>query len=98
MNDDNEQKRVEYNDERDMSRFWSVAQSLRREPLRQKWFLPILLAFIIISIPWYRESGQSGEILSGLPVWIWISLACSAGIAILTAIGTLLFWKDPDDE
>ncbi|MFP6617656.1 MAG: hypothetical protein VCB26_14725 [Candidatus Hydrogenedentota bacterium] len=98
MSDTQEKPNTEYNDERDMDRFWSVANSLRKEPLRQKWFLPILLVCIVISIPWYRTPGESGAIIAGLPTWVWTSLACAAGVAVLTAIGTLLFWKDPDDE
>lgn len=89
---------TEYNDERDMDRFWAVADSLRKEPLRQKWFLPILILCIVISIPWYRASGESGAIFAGLPTWIWTSLACAAGVSLITAVGTLFFWKDPDDE
>jgi len=98
MSKPDEKSEIEYNDERDMDRFWAVADSLRKEPLRQKWFLPLLLVCITISIPWYRTSGESGAIIAGLPTWVWTSLACAAGISILTAIGTLLFWKDSDDE
>jgi hypothetical protein len=98
MSKPDEKSETEYNDERDMDRFWAVADSLRKEPLRQKWFLPLLLVCITISIPWYRASGESGAIIAGLPTWVWTSLACAAGISILTAIGTLLFWKDSDDE
>lgn len=89
---------AEYNDERDMDRFWSVANNLKEEPLRQKWFLPILVYWIVLSIPWYRTAGESGSIVGGLPVWIWVSLGCALGVSIVTAVGILLFWKDSDDE
>ncbi len=98
MSKPHEKYKNEYNDERDMDHFWAVAQKLRLEPLRQKWFLPVLLILIIISIPWYRTPGESGAIIAGLPAWVWTSLACAAGVATLTAVGALLFWKDTDDE
>ena len=98
MSDINKKTNNEYNDERDMERFWSVADNLKKEALRQKWFLPVLIAFIVISIPWYRTAGESGSIIGGLPVWIWVSLASALGVSIVTAVGILLFWKDSDDE
>lgn len=93
-----DQNPEEYSDKRDMDHFWEVANSLKKEPLRQKWFLPILIICIVISIPWYRTSGESGSIIAGLPVWIWVSLASALGVSILTTIGMLLFWKETDDE
>lgn len=98
MSEPDEKSKTEYNDERDMDRFWAVASTLSKEPLRQKWFLPALIACIVLSIPWYRTPGESGSIIAGLPVWIWISLACAAGVSLITAIGVLVFWKDSDDE
>lgn len=91
-------KHDEYNDDRDMNRFWSVATSLTKEPVLQKWFLPALLLCIVISVPWYLPSGESGAIIGGLPIWVWTSLGCTIGIGILTAIGALIYWKDPNDE
>jgi hypothetical protein len=98
MSEKEKSERSEYNDERDMDRFWAVATSLSREPLRQKWFLPLLIAVIAISIPWYRSSGESGSIIAGLPGWVWTSLICTAAVSVITAVGVLVFWKDSDDE
>lgn len=98
MNDMHKKPKTEYNDERDMDRFWAVTNSLRKEPLRQKWFLPILLITIVISIPWYRTPGESGPIVAGLPTWVWTSLACSIVIGVITAVGALVYWKDSEDE
>jgi hypothetical protein len=98
MNDQPKEKHNEYNDERDMDQFWAVANNLKKEPLRQKWFLPVLIACIVMSIPWYRTAGESGSIVAGIPTWIWVSLACALGVSIITAVGVLLFWKDSDDE
>jgi hypothetical protein len=88
----------EYNDARDMSAFWKVARSLKKEPVKQKWFIPILIICIVISVPWYLTPGESGSIIGGLPSWVWVSLGCSLGISILTSIGALIFWKESDDE
>ena len=91
-------KKVEYNGERDMDRFWSVATRLRREPAKQLWFLPALILVVVLSVPWYRTGGEIGEIVAGLPVWVWTGLACALGVSAITALGALLFWSDPDDE
>lgn len=91
-------KPAEYDGERDMDRFWQVAK-LHREPVKQKWFIPILLLLIVISIPWYRAGGEIGSVVLGLPTWIWMSLLCSLGVSILIAVGAMRFWvNDPDDE
>ncbi len=79
-----------------MKAFWQVA-ILKKEPSKQKWFLPTLIILIIGSVPWYRVEGEMGNVLFGFPVWIWTSIICSLGVAILTAIGILRFWRDDDD-
>ncbi|MFP6582886.1 MAG: hypothetical protein VCD00_10065 [Candidatus Hydrogenedentota bacterium] len=91
-------KSEEYDGERDMDRFWTVATRLKKEPVKQRWFLPLLLIVIVISIPWYRSSGEIGNIVGGLPTWVWTGLICALGVSIITAVGTLAFWKDDDDE
>jgi hypothetical protein len=89
----NDEKPSEYNGERDMKRFWEVNR-LKTEPAKQKWYLPILIFFILLSVPWYRTSGEIGRMIGGLPGWVWTSLLCTVGISILTAVGVLFFWKD----
>ncbi len=86
----------EYKGERDMQAFWQAVK-LKREPATQRWFLPVLLLFIIGSVPWYRSEGQMGMVLFGFPVWIWTSIICSLGVAIFTALGILGFWRDDDE-
>lgn len=46
-----EDPKREYADERDMERFWEVAR-LEREPARQWWYIPLIVALIFWSIPW----------------------------------------------
>ncbi|MEX2015976.1 MAG: hypothetical protein WD873_04995 [Candidatus Hydrogenedentales bacterium] len=64
------------------------------EPARRRWFIPALLVLIGISIPWYRRAGEIGEIVAGLPAWVWLTLACSLGISIVTAVAAVFCWRD----
>ena len=52
--------RREYTDERDMDRFWEVAR-LEREPARQWWYIPAIVALIIVSIPWFGAANTGAE-------------------------------------
>lgn len=88
---------VEYQGERDMDAFWRAVK-LKKEPSKQKWFLPTLIVLIVCSVPWYRSEGQMGNVVLGFPVWIWTSIICSLGVAIVTAIGILGYWQDDDAE
>ena len=87
----------EYDDERDMDRFWEAAQ-LDREPVKQLWYVPGLILLIILSIPWYRSAGETGRVILGLPTWIWVPLACALGVSILTAFAALRFWRQDDTD
>ena len=87
----------EYNGERDMEKFWA-ANKVAKEPIRQKWFAPILLILIVFSVPWYRTGGEIGRIIGGLPTWVWTSLLCTVGVSVVTAVGALLFWKEEDGD
>jgi len=87
----------EYDGERDMDKFWA-ATKLAREPVKQKWFLPILLILIIISVPWYHSGGEIGRMIGGFPGWVWISLLCTVAMSILIAVGTLFFWREDDED
>lgn len=98
MSDEPIKKRQEYDGEQDRERFWSVAESLKSEPVKQRWFLPILILVIVVSVPWYRNGGEIGNVIGGLPGWVWTGLICALGVSLITAIGTLLFWKDDADE
>lgn len=79
-----------------MDAFWRTAK-LTREPLGVRWYLPAVLLLVIISVPWYRQSGEIGRIVFGLPGWVWTSLVCGFGVAALTAWAALRAWRDPDD-
>lgn len=107
-----EDPKHEYADERDMDRFWEVAQ-LDREPAKQWWYIPLILGLILVSIPWYAAlymKVAEGEglivfiffdwevMFLGLPIWIWIPIGCTLGLSILTSFAVLGFWRDGDSE
>lgn len=85
----------EYAGEQNLEEFWEAAP-LEREPAKQRWYLPSLLVLIVLSVPWYRHAGTMGALILGMPVWIWTSLACTAGVSTLTALAALRFWRDRD--
>jgi len=83
----------EYADERDAAAFWREVGP-RREPIRWRWFLPGVLALLVLSIPWYLPKDLVGGVVAGMPVWTWIALLCSVGVAGLTAWVGLRHWDD----
>ena len=85
----------EYADERNLERFWREAPP-RREPLRQRWFVPAVLVLVALSVPWYLPQRLVSSMVGGLPIWTWITVACSAGIAAITAWVALRHWDDDD--
>ena len=86
-------ERREYDSERDMGRFWD-AIAPKSEPFKQAWYAPLILLLIVVSVPWYRSEGFMGAIILGLPIWVWVTLACSGTLSLLTAVAILGFWKD----
>ena len=85
----------EYHNQRDMEEFWAEIRP-RREPMQKRWFLPAILVLVVLSVPWYREAGETGKIIGGLPLWIWTTIGCSFVIACLTAWMALRFWDDDE--
>lgn len=107
-----EDPKHEYESERDMDRFWEVAQ-LECEPAKQWWYIPLILGLIVVSIPWYTGlymTVAEGEgffafialdwdaHVLGLPLWIWIPVGCTLGLSILTSVAVLCFWRDGDSD
>ena len=68
------------------------------EPSRRRWFIPALLLLIVASVPWYRRAGEIGDIVAGLPTWVWLTLACSVGISAATALAAVLCWRDGAED
>ncbi len=88
----------EYNDERDMAAFWAAVRP-RREPVSKRWYIPLALILVALSIPWYWPEGWTEAVAAGMPLWVWVTVGCSTALATLTATMALWFWDDdPDDE
>lgn len=85
----------EYQGERDMDAFWAEIKP-EREPMQQRWFLPAILGILAISVPWYWKAGATGPIILGLPLWIWVALACSLAVSTITALMALRYWRDEE--
>ena len=83
----------EYDGERDMDRFWEATR-VSVEPSKQRWYLPLTFILVVFSVPGYYKAGHMGAIVAGFPIWIWTALACSFGVACLTALAILRFWND----
>ncbi len=78
-----------------MDAFWAEAAP-SSEPARRWWYVPSLLVLVVLSVPWYREAGAMGELILGMPAWVWTSLVCTVGVSALTAFGILAYWRDED--
>lgn len=85
----------EYEGERDMERFWRVAVP-PREPARSRIYVPGLIALAALGTPFYWGSEGLPSVLWGLPAWVWMALACAAGVSCLTAWAALTRWDDDD--
>ncbi len=67
---------------------------------RRLLFAAIALLYLI-SIPWYRSSGETPELWLGLPDWVTVAILCYVGVALLNSAAWLLTDvpdSDPGDE
>lgn len=60
----------------------------------------LLLALVgvlfVLSIPWYRSTGDEVVMIWGLPDWVAVALGCYVGVAVLNSVAWLLCEvKDP---
>lgn len=92
-----ETRRREYADEQDEEALWDEIRPLR-EPTSTRWFLPLLLTLLVLGTPWHATLGWTVAIEGGLPLWVWLSLACGFGISVLTAVAAVRAWRDPELE
>ncbi len=76
-----------------MELFWSSITP-RDEPVRRRWFLPVVALLILISVPWYLPQGFVGGLPGGLPLWVWVTLACSVALSCLTCWMAIKVWRD----
>ncbi len=85
----------EYDSQRDIDLFWKEIRP-RREPIQQRWYIPLVLLIVVVSVPWYWKQGVTGKIIAGLPLWIWVTILCSLAISVVTATMALWHWDDED--
>lgn len=88
---------TQYGDERDPDAFWAAVQPAD-EPLRHRWFLPAVVAILVVSVPWYLPSSVGDRLVGGLPVWTWVTIVCGLALAAVTAYASLQLWRDGSDE
>ena len=87
---------LEYGDERDPDVFWAAVRPAD-EPLRHRWFLPAVVAILIVSVPWYLPPSVGDRLALGLPVWTWVTILCGLALAVVTAFASLRLWRDGED-
>ncbi len=61
----------------------------RRRALRRS-LLGVIATLYVISIPWYRPSGQLPELWWGFPDWVATALICYVAVALLNSLAWLL--------
>jgi hypothetical protein len=52
----------------------------------RRWLLLGIALLYLLSIPWYRTTGEVPELVFGLPDWVAVALGCYAASALLNAI------------
>jgi hypothetical protein len=63
--------------------------------------LALIGVLYVVSVPWYRESGEAPTIWLGLPDWVAVAVLCYVGVAVLNAFAWTATEVDdelPDDE
>ncbi len=58
------------------------------------WIWPVYLALFGASVPWYLPGDTPLRIWLGLPHWVVLSLAATAGVAVFTAFVVHRLWPD----
>ena len=72
----------------------AIDDAVERRRGARSWLRRLLLAGIgllyVVSVPWYRDSGEPLSLVFGLPDWVAVALLCYVGVAVLNAIAWLL--------
>ena len=58
------------------------------------WIWPVYVVLFGASVPWYLPADAPLRIWFGLPHWVVISLAATAGVAVFTAFVVHRCWPD----
>ncbi len=61
--------------------------------------LVTIVVLYVVSIPWYRETGDLPETVLGLPDWVAVALGCYVAVALLNCVAWLLTdVRDPGED
>ena len=75
----------------------SLREPVFDEPLRHRWFLILVGVMALGAAPlWFV--GRETVFVAGLPLWLWSSMAFTAGLAVVTAWAMLRWWRDDDRD
>ncbi|MBE3519141.1 MAG: hypothetical protein IMW97_02435 [Firmicutes bacterium] len=74
-----------------------------REPVRVKWIWPVLVAIILLGVPWYLPQGSIEPIILGFPYWAFISVVMTIALSFFLGYVILNWWSmesllDEDSE
>ena len=58
------------------------------------WIWPVYVVLFGASVPWYLPADAPLRIWFGLPHWVVLSLAATAGVAVFTAFVVHRLWPD----
>ena len=65
--------------------------------LLRRALLLIIALLYVVSIPWYRATGEPTAIWWGLPDWVAVAIGCYVAVAVLNAVAWLLTdVRDPE--
>ena len=67
------------------------------EPRRHRWLMIAIALLALGAVP-FPFIGRPHVVLGGLPLWLWVSLALTVALAVLTAWATVRFWEDDPRE
>ena len=58
------------------------------------WIWPVYVVLFALSVPWYLPGDAPLRIWLGLPHWVVLSLAATAGVAVFTAFVVHRLWPE----
>ncbi|HHW17614.1 MAG TPA: hypothetical protein GXX30_01765 [Firmicutes bacterium] len=64
-----------------------------REPVRIKWIWPVLVAIILLGVPWYLPQGSIEPIIMGFPYWAFISFIMTIALSLFLGYVILNCWS-----
>ena len=76
------------------------APAPRRAPVDERrrgfpaWIWPVYVVLFALSVPWYLPGDGPLRIWLGLPHWVVLSLAATAGVAVFTAFVVHRLWPE----